>query len=89
MRLGWYHPTAFYLRIFAIYINTGNPIVHVFAVFETKFPVKINFNESSTVGLFSFVKLIHTITTGPLAVIKLVKSVAKHLRGSIALRIQS
>jgi len=86
--LWWNHPGIECLRVFAIHFYAGNLVIHFRTINKTKFAVEIDLDQRSAMGLFRFVQLLPTKATGPLTVIKLIKSFTKNLRGSGAVWIK-
>ena len=65
-----------------------NYVIQIVAILKLKFAMKVDFDKRSAVCFFCLVKLIPTITTSPLAVIQLIKSIAKNLRCTQAMRVE-
>ena len=83
------HPASNSLRILAININLRNRVIQYRTVGKPEFTLKIDFDERATMCLFRLVKLVPTITAGPLAIVKLIEGVPKHVRCARTIWIES
>src|ERR1035437_969754 len=88
MSLGRDHPVAEFLRVFAVHVYPGDSVVLRYAVLKVKLPVEVDLDKCPAVGFFGLVKLVATVAAGSLAIVELIESVSKDLRGAQALGIK-